>query len=130
MVLVRKKDEALIFCIDLRHLNTRTVKEAYSLPQIDNALDSLNGTCLFMSLDLKSGYWQVELDEESIPLTVFTVKPFGYYKCIQIPLGLTNAPTMFQCLMESCLGELHLDWCIIYLDNIIIYSQEPNEHLD
>ena len=65
----------------------------------------------------------MELDEESIPLTVFTVRPLGFYDCVQIPLGLVNAPAMFQCLMESCLGELHLGWCITYLDDIIIYSQ-------
>ena len=123
VVLVCKKDGSLRFCIDLRKLNARTVKDAYSLPRIEDALDSLNGACIFTSLDLKSGYWQVELDEESIPLTAFTVGPLGFYKCVRMPFGLTNAPATFQRLMESCLGELHLDWCIIYLDDIIIFSK-------
>ena len=129
VVLVRKKDGSLRFCIDLRKLNARTVKDAYSLPCIEDALDSLNGACIFTSLDLKSGYWQVELDENSIPLTAFTVGPLGFYECVRMPFGLTNAPATFQRLMESCLGELHLDWCIIYLDDIIIFSKTPDEHI-
>ena len=129
VVLVRKKDGSLRFCIDLRKLNARTVKDAYSLPRIEDALDSLNGACIFTSLDLKSGYWQVELDEDSIPLTAFTVGPLGFYECVRMPFGLTNTPATFQRLMESCLGELHLDWCIIYLDDIIIFSKTPDDHI-
>ena len=124
VVLVRKKDGSLRFCIDLRKLNARTVKDAYSLLCIEDMLDSLNGACIFTSLDLKSGYWQVELDEESIPLMAFTMGPLEFYECVRMPFGLT-----FQRLMESCLGELHLDWCIIYLDDIIIFSKNPDEHI-
>ena len=72
---------------------------------------------------------KVKLDEESIPLTAFTVGPLGFYKCVRMPFGLTNAPATFQRLMESCLGELHLDWCIIYLDDIIIFSRTPDDHI-
>ena len=129
VVLVRKKDGSLRFCIDLRKLNARTVKDAYSLRRIEDVLDSLNGACIFTSLDLKSGYWQVKLDEESIPLTAFTVGPLGFYKCVRMPFGLTNAPATFQRLMELCLGELHLDWCIIYFDDIIIFSKDPDDHI-
>ena len=126
VVLVRKKDSSLRFCIDLRKLNAQTVKDAYSLPCIEDALDNLNGACIFTSLNLKSRYWQVELDEDSIPLTAFTIGPLGFYECVRMPFGLTNAPEMFQRLMESCLGELHLEWCIIYLDDIIIFSKNPD----
>ena len=129
VVLVRKKDGSLRFCIDLRKLNARTVKDAYSLPRIEDALDSLDGACIFTSLDLKSGYWQVELDESSIPLTAFTLGPLGFNECVRMPFGLTNVPATFQRLMESCLGELHLEWCIIYLDDIIIFSKNPDNHL-
>ena len=87
VVLVRKKDGSLRFSIDLRKLNAWTVKDAYSLPRIEDTLDSLNGACIFTSLDLKSGYWQVKLDEESIPLTAFTVGPLGFYECIKMPFG-------------------------------------------
>ena len=128
-VLVRKKDGSLCFCIDLRKFNARMIKDAYSLPCIDETLDCLGGAIIFTSLDLKSGYWQVEMDEESKALTTFMVGPLGFYECERMPFGLTNAPATFQCLMESCLGELYLNWCIIYLDDIIVFSKTPEEHL-
>ena len=129
VVLVRKKDGGLRLCIDLRKLNNRTIKDGYSLPRIDDTLDCLHGAKWFSTLDLKSGYWQVELEEEAKPLTAFTMGPLGFWECERMPFGLTNAPATFQRLMESCLGELNLSWCIIYLDDIIVFSQTPEEHL-
>ena len=130
VVLVKKKDGSLRFCIDLRKLNARTIKDAYSLPRIEESLDCLNGATIFTSLDLKSRYWQVELDDESVPLTAFTVGPLGFYESVRMPFGLTNAPATFQQLMENCLGEMHLNWCIIYLDDVIIFSSTPEEHVN
>ena len=118
VVLVRKKYGGLRFCIDLRKLNNRTIKDGCSLPRIEDILDCLHGAVWFSTLDLKSGYWQVELEEEAKPLTAFTLGPLGFWECEHMPFGLTNAPATFQRLMESCLGELHLNWCIIYLDDI------------
>ena len=92
-------------------------------------MDCLHGAVWFSTLDLKSGYWQVELEEEAKPLTAFTMGPPGFWKCECMPFCFTNAPVTFQRLMESCLGELHLNWCIIYLDAIIVLSQTPEEHL-
>ena len=129
VVLVWKKDGGLRFCINLRKLNNQTVKDAYSLPWIDKTLDSLQGSQWFSSLDLKSGYWQVKMDEESKPLTAFTVGPLGFYECKRMPFGLTNAPTTFQRLMEICLGDLNPHWCIIYLDDIVIFSKDLASHL-
>ena len=129
VVLVRKKDGSLKFCIDLRKLNSRTVKDAYSLPRIYETLDCLNGAQWFTSLDLKSGYWQVEMDEESKAFTAVTLGPLGIYQCEHMPFGLTNAPATFQRLMEACLGDMHLKWVIIYLDDIIIFSKIPKEHI-
>ena len=99
------------------------------MPCIDETLDCLGGATIFTSLDLKSGYWQVEMAEESKPLTAFKVGPLGFYECERMPFSLTNAPATFQRLMESCLGELHLSWCIIYSDDIIVFSDNPKEHL-
>ena len=129
VVLVNKKDGGLRFCIDLRKLNEWTIKDAYSLSRIDETLDSLQGSQWFSSLDMKSGYWQVEMDEESKPLTAFTVGPLGFYECERMPFGLTNAPAMFQRLVETCLGDLSLHWCIIYLDDIVIFSKDLASHL-
>ena len=129
VVLVRKKDGSLCFCIDLRRLNARMIRDAYSLPGIDETLDCLSGAIIFTSLDLKSGYWQVEMDVEFKALTTFTVGPLGFYECERMPFRLTNAPATFQHLMESCFGELHLNWSIIYLDDIIVFSRTPEEHL-
>ena len=95
VVLVRKKDGSLRFCIDLRHLNSRIIKDAYSLPGIKETLDCLNGGKSFTSLDLKSGYWQVEMEEESKPLTAFTLGPLGFFKCERMPFSLTNASATF-----------------------------------
>ena len=129
VVLVRKKDGSLQFCIDLRWPNAHTIKDAYSLPRIEETLDCLGIAHTFTSLDLKSGYWQVEMDEASKELTAFTVGPLGFYKCDRMPFRLTNAPATFQHLMESCLGNLHLNWCIIYLDDIIVFANSPKEHI-
>ena len=103
VVLVWKKDGN--FCIDLWKLNARMIKDAYSLPQIDETLDCLNGTEWFSSLDLKSGYWQAEMEENNKVLSAFTVGPLGFYECKWKPFRLTNAPATFQWLMQSCLGQ-------------------------
>ena len=129
VVLVCKKDGSLRFCIDLRKFNSRTIKDAYHLPRIEESLDCLNGAIIFTSSDLKAGYWQVEMEENSIPYTAFTLGPLRFYECICMPFGLTNAPATFQYLMESCLGDYHLKYCIIYLDNIIFFSKTLEEHI-
>ena len=129
IVLVRKKDGRLRFCIDLRRLNNRTVKDAYSLPRIESILDSLGGAQIFSTLDLKAGYWQVEMAEECKAYTAFTCGPLGFYECDTMPFGATNAPATFQRLMHDCLGDLNMNWCIVYLDDIIIFSDTKEKHI-
>ena len=70
------------------------------------------------------------MTEASKPLTAFTVGPLGFYECVWMPFGLTNALATFQHLMETCLGEIHLKWCIIYLDDIIVFSKTPEECIE
>ena len=127
IVLEKKKDGNLRFCIDLQKLNARTIKDAYALPRIDETLDYLAEFKWFSALDLKSGCWQVELDEEIKPLTAFTAGPLGFYKCERMPFGATNSPATFQRMMETCLGDLHLNWCLIYLDDIIVFAKTQQE---
>ena len=93
IVVVKKKDGNLRFCIDLSKLNARTVKYAYALPRIEETLDYLAGSRWFSALDLKSGYWQVELDEESKPLTAFTAGPCSFYECEWMPFGGYKHPS-------------------------------------
>ena len=128
-MLVQKRDGKLRLCIDLRKLSARTIKDAHILPHIEETFYCLNGAEWFMTLDLKSGFWQVEMEEDSKALTAFTVGPLGFYDCERMPFRLTNAPATFQQLMQSCLGNLHLQYCIIYLDDIIVFSKTPEEHL-
>ena len=115
VVLVQKKDESLRFCIDLRKLNNLTIKDAYLLVNTEETLNSLQGSKWFSSPNLTSRYWQVKKDEESKPLTTFTVGPLGFYECSRMPFGLTNPPATFQQLIEACLRS------IIYLDDIVIF---------
>ena len=114
VLLVRKKDGSLRFCIDFRKLNGRTVKDAYTLPRIDDTMDTLLGAKYFSKLDLRSGYWQVEMKEEDKEKTAFTVGNLGFYECNRMAFGLTNAPATFQRLMERCMGELNLKECLIF----------------
>ena len=123
IVLVRKKNGKLRFCIDLRKLNQRTLKDSYALPRIEQTLESLADSQIYSTLDLTSGYWQVEMAEECKPYTAFTCGPLGFYECETMPFGATNAPATFQRLMEDCLGDLNMNWCIVYLDDVIVYSK-------
>ena len=89
VVLVKKKNGEIRFCIDLRKLNASTVKDAYSLPRIDDTLDRLKGSCVFSSLDLKSGYWQVEIDEDSKQYTATGVQQDAFW-CHQCSCHFTE----------------------------------------
>ena len=129
VVLVRKKDRSLRFCIDFRKLNSLTVKDSHPLPCICKTLESLTGAAHFSTLDMNSGFWQVPMAEESKQYTAFTLGSMGLYECESMPFGLCNAPPTFQWLMQNCLGELNLTYCLIYLDDVIVFSDTPDEHL-
>ena len=127
VVLVRKKDGGLHFCIDFHHLNARMKKDSYLLPQIQEALESLVNAGNFSCLDLKSGFWQIRMDEVSKQYTAFTVGNLGFFECDRMPFRLCNAPATFQ--WQNCMGELNFIYCLIYLDDLIVFSWTAEEHL-
>ena len=130
VVLVRKKDGSLRFCIDFRKLNSLTVKDSHPLPHICETLESLTGAAHYLTFDMNSGFWQVPMDEESKQYTAFTLGSMGLYECESMPFGLCYDPPTFQRLMLNCLGELNLTYCLIYLDDVIIFSRTEEEHLE
>ena len=129
VVLVRKKDRSLRFCIDFRKLNSLTDKDSHPLPHICETLESLTGAAHYSTFDMNSGFWQVPMDKESKQYTAFTLGSMGLYECESMPFGLCNAPPTFQRLMQNSLGELNLTYCLIYLDDVIVFSDMPEEHL-
>ena len=126
---MEKKDGKKRFCIDYRKLNEVTKKDAHPLPRIDEMLESLVGAKWFSTLDLASGYWQVEMDPKSREKTAFTTK-YGIYEFNVMPFGLTNVPATFQRLMNWVLYPLLEKGVIVYLDDINIYAKTFEEHLE
>ena len=129
IVLIHKKDGTLRFCIDFRRLNARTKKDFFPLPHMQETMESMVGARFFSSMDLKSGFWQVRMSEKSQQYTAFTVGSLGVYEFLRMPYGLCNAPAMFQRLMQNCLRELNLTYALVYLDNMIVYSNTEENHL-
>ncbi len=128
VVLVLKKDETLRLCIDFRRLNDITLKDSFPLPRIDDTLDKLSGAKYFTTLDMESGYWQIELDEESKEKTAFIVEN-NLYQFKRMAMGLCNAPATFQRTMNFVLRDVLGKKALVYLDDVIIYSKTVEDHL-
>ena len=118
-----------MFLYRLWHLNAHTKKGSHPLPRIQEALESFVGAGHFSCLDLKSQFWQIKMDQSSKQYTTFTIGNLGFFECNCMPFGLCNAPATFQWLMQNWLGELNLIYCLIYLDDIVVFSQTVEEHL-
>ncbi|CAF2807008.1 unnamed protein product [Rotaria sp. Silwood2] len=129
VVLAPKKDGSIRFCIDYRKLNEITIRDAYPISRIDDTLDALQHAHFVSTLDLRSGYWQVEMDASSKALTAFVTHK-GLFECTVMPFELTNAPATFQRLMDIVLAGLKWQCCLVYLDDIIVYSSTFEQHLE
>uniref|UniRef100_A0A3P9I2U1 Gypsy retrotransposon integrase-like protein 1 n=1 Tax=Oryzias latipes TaxID=8090 RepID=A0A3P9I2U1_ORYLA len=129
IVLVRKADGSLRLCVDYRKLNAKTRRDAFPLPRIDESLDALSGAEFFSSIDLASGYHQVAVHEKDRHKTAFTT-PFGLFEYLRMPFGLCNAPATFQRLMQATMNDLIFQIVLVYLDDLLVFSQTFKEHLE
>lgn len=127
IVVVRKKNGKVRMCIDYRLLNSRTIPDQYTMPRIDDALDCLTGSKWFSVLDLRSGYYQVEMSEEDKEKTAF-ICPLGFFQFERMPQGITGAPATFQRLMEKAVGDMNLIQVLVYLDDLIVFGRTLQEH--
>ncbi|KAG5277367.1 hypothetical protein AALO_G00116720 [Alosa alosa] len=124
IVVVRKN---VRLCVDYRKLNNQTIKEAYALPNVEETFSALSGSQWFSVMDLKSGYYQIEMEETDKPKTAF-VCPLGFYDFNRMPQGITNAPSTFQRLMEKCMGDINLKEVLVFIDDLIVFSKSLEEH--
>ena len=128
VVMVKKKDGSLRFCVEFRQLKAATMKDAHPIPRIDDLLDSLHGARWFSTLDLNSGYWQVSIQERDKEKTAFCTSSGQLLEFNQVPFGLCNAPATFSRLMDCVLAGLHWETCLFYLDDIIVFAATWEEH--
>lgn len=128
VVLAPKKDGSLRFCVDYRKLNVVTTREIYPIPRIDDTINSLSGQLIFSTMDCAAGYWQIPIKESDKEKTAFITK-FGLYEFNVLPFGLTNAPAFFQRTMDLVLAGLKWQICLVYMDDIVVFSRTLPEHL-
>eukprot|EP00064_Thunnus_orientalis_P022840 superscaffoldBa00008073_g23061 len=129
IVIVKKKDGSIRLCVDYRQLNSKTCRDAFPLPRIEESLDALSGAKWFSTMDLASGYNQVPFAEKDKMKTAFCT-PFGLFEFNRMPFGLCNAPSTFQRLMERMFGAQHCQSLLLYLDDVVVFSSTVDEHLD
>ena len=128
MVLVKKKDGSVRFCVDYQRLNSITYKDSYPLPLIDNCLNALSGSSWYSTLDLRSGYYNIPIAEADRDKSAFILRQ-GCFRFTVMPFGLTCVPLVFQRLMDVVLCGLSYQACLVYLDDIIVFGKTFDEQL-
>jgi hypothetical protein len=127
VLFLEKKDGTKRMCIDYRYLNEVTIKNKYPLPRIEDLFDQLRGASVFSKIDLRSGYHQLRIQISDIPKTTFITK-YGLYESTVMSFGLTNAPAYFMYLMNSVFMDYLDKFMAVFIDDILIYSQNEQEH--
>jgi hypothetical protein len=122
-----EEDGSKRLCVDYRALNAVTIKNKYPLPRIYMLFEQLRGAKIFSKIDLNSGYHRLRIREEYIEKTAFSTR-YGYYECIAMSFGLTNAPVAFMEAVDRMLYEYFDDFVVVFLDDILIYSKSKEEH--
>lgn len=128
VVFAPKKDLTLIFFIDYRRLNTLTTRDSYPIPSMDECIDSLEYYNMFSTLDCKPGYWQIEVPPEDRHKSLFVIH-HSLYQCVLVPFGLKNSPATIQRVLDMILASLKWHYAIVYLDDIIFFSRNFEDHL-
>ena len=128
VVLVRKKDGSMRFCVDYRKLNDITVQKPFPIPHMEEALESVSGARIFSALDLESGYHQIKISEPDREKTAFITRD-GLFEWNRMPFGLINAPYTFQRIMNHVFREMLWTSVIVYMDDILIFSQNEKDHV-
>ena len=126
---MKRNDKTLQLCIDYRQLNKVTVKNRYPLPRINDLFDQLRGALVYSKIDLRTGYHQLRVRETDIPKTAFRTH-YGHFEFIVMPFGLTNAPAAFMDLMHRVFQPYLGQFVVVFVDDILIYSQSKREHED
>ena len=129
VVLVRKRNDDLCFCVDYRWLNAVTKADLFPLPRIDDLLDELGKAKYFSTLDLAAGYWQIRVQPDSRENTAFITHQ-GLYEFKVMPFGVMNAPAVFQRLMQRVLSQLVTEadsFVVVYL---VVFSRSLDTHLE
>ena len=129
VVLVKKKDGSFRCCVDYLQLNSVTRKDIYPLPRIDDCLDAMSSATLFSTFDLRSSYHQIQVAPQDRDKTTFICLR-GMYRYRNMPFGLCNAGATFQRLMDVVMSGLHFEVCLVYLDDIVLFSRTCEEHLE
>ncbi|CAF1461519.1 unnamed protein product [Didymodactylos carnosus] len=129
VVIVKKKDGSPRFCVDYRKINLITQKDVYPLPRMDDIMEQMAGSKWYSKLDMKSGYFQVPISESDKKKTAFSTQD-GLFEFNRLPQGLMNSPPTYQRIMNDTLGHLRWDCCLVYLDDVIVFSPTFEQHLE